>query len=76
MARFAAALSQHPVTAHAVGEAAGQVLERLGEDPDIAMLFVRCKGGISHHPAESVAREDVAAAIEVLEQFLVLLAKE
>src|SRR2546429_680585 len=55
MARFAAALSQHPVTAHAVGEAAGQVLERLGEEPDIAMLFVtRPHAG---------ALEDAAAAV-------------
>lgn len=29
-----------------------------------AMLFVRCKGGISHHPAESVTADDVALAIE------------
>ncbi|QNQ19159.1 allantoate amidohydrolase [Kosakonia sp. SMBL-WEM22] len=28
-----------------------------------AMLFVRCAGGISHHPAESVAEEDVAQAL-------------
>ncbi len=31
----------------------------------VGMLFVRCKGGISHHPAESVRDEDVALAIEV-----------
>ena len=29
-----------------------------------AMLFVRCKGGISHHPAESVTADDVALAID------------
>ncbi|PXW36459.1 allantoate deiminase [Klebsiella oxytoca] len=29
-----------------------------------AMLFVRCKGGISHHPAESVTVDDVALAID------------
>jgi allantoate deiminase len=40
----------------------------------IAMLFVRCKGGISHNPAESVAEEDVAVAIDVLSRFLELLA--
>ena len=28
---------------------------------DIAMLFVRCAGGISHHPDESVTEDDVAA---------------
>ncbi len=37
----------------------------------IAMLFVRCAGGISHHPAESVAAEDMAVAIEVLYRFLI-----
>jgi allantoate deiminase len=36
----------------------------------VAMLFVRCAGGISHHPAESVTPEDVAAAIDVLTGYL------
>jgi allantoate deiminase len=36
----------------------------------IAMLFVRCKGGVSHNPAESVETEDVAVAIEVLRVFV------
>jgi allantoate deiminase len=40
----------------------------------IAMLFVRCKNGISHNPAESVAEPDVAVAIDVLGRFLELLA--
>jgi allantoate deiminase len=35
---------------------------------------VRCKGGISHHPAESVTQEDVAVAVDVLAKFLELLA--
>ena len=35
-----------------------------------AMLFVRCRGGISHNPAESVEEADVAAAIDALERFL------
>jgi allantoate deiminase len=34
------------------------------------MLFVRCKGGISHNPAESVEEADVAVAIDALERFL------
>jgi allantoate deiminase len=42
----------------------------------MAMLFVRCAGGISHNPAESVTESDVAAAIAALERFLVLLAEE
>ena len=30
----------------------------------IAMLFLRCRGGVSHHPDESVLIGDVAAALE------------
>jgi hydantoinase/carbamoylase family amidase len=41
----------------------------------VAMLFVRCKGGISHNPAESVTVEDAAVSIDVLSRFLELLAK-
>lgn len=40
----------------------------------VAMLFVRCKGGISHHPAESVRQADVARAIGVLADSVVSLA--
>ena len=36
----------------------------------VAMLFVRCAGGISHNPAESVAEADVAVALDVLERFV------
>jgi allantoate deiminase len=41
---------------------------------EVAMLFVRCKGGVSHNPAESVTTADVAVSIEVLARFLQLLA--
>jgi allantoate deiminase len=34
------------------------------------MLFVRCRGGISHNPAESVEEADVAVAIDALERLL------
>lgn len=30
----------------------------------VGMLFVRCAGGISHHPAEAVRQADVALAIQ------------
>ena len=35
-----------------------------------AMLFVRTPGGLSHHPDEAVAGEDVQAALEVVWKFL------
>jgi allantoate deiminase len=40
----------------------------------IAMLFVRCAGGISHHPDESVREEDVTAALEATTRFIERLA--
>lgn len=33
----------------------------------IAMLFLRCRGGISHHPDEAVKKSDVAAALDAYE---------
>jgi allantoate deiminase len=36
----------------------------------IAMLFVRCRDGLSHHPDEFVAPRDLAVALEVTVDFL------
>lgn len=36
----------------------------------IGMLFVRCKGGISHHPEEAVKADDVEIATRTLMAFL------
>jgi allantoate deiminase len=42
----------------------------------IAMLFVRCAGGLSHHPGEAVTAEDAEAALEVLHGVVTALARE
>ena len=42
----------------------------------VAMLFVRCKGGVSHHPEESVETSDVAAALDALTLAVLELAKQ
>ena len=55
---FAAAISQHPVTALAVGEVAGDVLDSLGAGMDLAFVFVS-----PHHAG---ALEDVAATVRTL----------
>jgi allantoate deiminase len=34
------------------------------------MLFVRCKGGISHNPLESITEADAAAGARVLARFI------
>ncbi|MBO89671.1 MAG: hypothetical protein CMP14_09125 [Rickettsiales bacterium] len=33
---------------------------------DVGMIFVRCKGGISHHPAESITAEDAIIGAKIL----------
>jgi len=55
---FAAALSEHPVPAVAVGAVVGEIVERLGPAPDVAVLFVT-----PHHIG---ALEDIAAAVQTL----------
>jgi allantoate deiminase len=42
----------------------------LGAITDICMLFVRCKGGISHSPLESITEADAAAGAKVLFDFI------
>ncbi|HEV3009867.1 MAG TPA: allantoate amidohydrolase [Burkholderiales bacterium] len=42
----------------------------LGAITDICMLFVRCKGGISHNPLESITKEDADAGVRVLMKFI------
>ena len=36
----------------------------------VAMLFVRCAGGVSHHPSESITEADVALAVDALGRFV------
>lgn len=55
---FAAAMSQHPLATHAVGEVVGEVLDRLGDRPDAAVLFVT--GPFAG------AMEDIAATVRAL----------
>ena len=67
----ALAASGHPVIRLASG--AGHDAVMLSRIAPIAMLFVRCAGGVSHNPAESVTVQDVAAAIEASGRFLELV---
>jgi len=42
----------------------------LGAITDICMLFVRCEGGISHNPLESITKDDAGAGARVLMKFI------
>jgi len=64
----------HPVVELASG--AGHDAVAMSALTEVGMLFVRCKGGVSHNPAESVTTDDVAVAIDVLSRFLELVARE
>src|SRR4051794_3537255 len=55
---FASALSEHPVPAHAVGEVAGEVIEKIGAGVDLALLFLT--------PPFAGALEDAAAAVRTI----------
>ena len=66
MTRFASALSQHPIAANAVGEAAGEILEHLdGEGCDLAVCFAS-----THHVG---AFEDIGPALRNILQPRVLV---
>ena len=43
----------------------------MGQIVPAGMLFVRCAGGVSHNPAESITAEDGALALQALTRFAV-----
>jgi allantoate deiminase len=45
----------------------GQAMQAIA---GIGMLFVRCKAGISHNPAEAITEADAACGARVLERFI------
>ncbi len=66
MNRYAAALSQHPVPAHAVGEIVGYLLEQLeAEPPDLLVLFAS--------PHFAGALDDMTAVLRELVEPRVLI---
>jgi allantoate deiminase len=74
--RLAAAVAAAGLPVEQLPSGAGHDAVVMSEVVPVAMLFVRCAGGISHHPAESVMSSDVAAAVDVLDRFVDMLADE
>ena len=72
LAGIAAAVTRARVPRLASG--AGHDAVMLSTVTPVAMLFVRCERGISHHPAEAVRAEDVAVALDVTTRLLEELA--
>lgn len=70
MEQFAQAVSAEGLAARRLPSGAGHDGMAMIDVADIAMLFVRCKAGISHHPAESITAEDAEIGARVLARFI------
>jgi allantoate deiminase len=73
---FSRCAAQRGLKIHKMPSGAGHDAAALAAICPVAMLFVRCKEGISHNPAESVKAADVGVAVEVLRDFILCLAAE
>jgi allantoate deiminase len=69
------AVRQHQPKVLTLPSGAGHDAAILASLVPVAMLFIRCKGGISHHPEESVRQHDVGVALAVMGDFLGRLAR-
>ena len=74
--RLADAVAATGLRVERLPSGAGHDAVMISEAVPVAMLFIRCAGGVSHQPAESVMANDVAVAIDVLDRFVSALADE
>jgi allantoate deiminase len=65
-AQIAAAITRQGYRTRSMLSGAGHDGMAIAAIADIGMIFVRCRGGISHHPDEHVDDNDVAAGAAVL----------
>lgn len=68
--QLATAIKNSGYRLHSLPSGAGHDAMALANLTRIAMLFVRCKDGVSHHPDESITAEDAAATADVLMNLL------
>jgi allantoate deiminase len=64
------AVEAEGVRPHGLSSGAGHDAVNIGQIAPVTMLFVHCKDGISHNPAESINTADVEVAIRVMSTFL------
>ena len=70
MAQMDAAVTAEGLPVRRLPSGAGHDGMAMRSITDICMLFVRCKGGVSHNPAEAISEEDAATGARVLARFL------
>ncbi|KKK39950.1 hydantoinase [Mesobacillus campisalis] len=69
------ALEGHRMKSVQLVSGAGHDAMALVANTDIGMIFVRCRGGVSHHPDEFVAIEDMKKGAAVLLDVVLKIAK-
>jgi allantoate deiminase len=70
MQQIDAAIAAQGVVPQRLPSGAGHDAMAMAAIADTGMIFVRCAGGISHHPAESITLEDVQTGFEVLSRLV------
>jgi allantoate deiminase len=70
MAQMDAAVAAEGLRVRRLPSGAGHDGMAMRSIADICMLFVRCKGGISHNPAESITAADAGTGARVLLRFI------
>jgi allantoate deiminase len=73
--RMFQALEDVGVEPNSLTSGAGHDAATMAQVAPVAMLFVRCAGGVSHHPDESVDEADAALAVDALTRFVELVAE-
>jgi allantoate deiminase len=66
IARLEEAVADAGVSVRRLPSGAGHDAVAMARLCPVAMLFVRCKGGVSHNPAESITVEDADIAARIL----------
>ncbi len=74
-AQLATAVKQQLKKVLHLPSGAGHDAAVMGKITPAAMLFIRCKNGLSHHPDELASLADVGVALDVLNDFILQLAK-
>jgi allantoate deiminase len=68
--QLAEAVETHELPVRYLPSGAGHDAMAMADLAPVAMLFVRCAGGVSHNPVESITAEDAATSAEVLLSFI------
>lgn len=67
--RLAAAIRQAGIKPYTLTSGAGHDTMAMANICPVAMLFMRCEKGISHHPAEAICSNDIEVSLLVLLNF-------